>query len=59
VSVGISSTEDFGYDLETLMRRADAAVYVAKQQGRNRVVVATANDMAAPEAAASAVRAAS
>jgi diguanylate cyclase (GGDEF)-like protein len=59
VSVGISSTEDFGYDLETLMRRADAAVYVAKQQGRNRVVVATADTMAAPEAVASAVRAAS
>jgi len=41
VSIGISTTETFGYDLDTLMRRADMAVYSAKQQGRNRVVVAT------------------
>src|SRR5690606_14923753 len=27
VSLGIASTESFGYDLETLMRRADMAVY--------------------------------
>jgi two-component system, cell cycle response regulator len=41
VSLGIASTEVFGHDLDTLMRRADMAVYAAKQQGRNRVVVAT------------------
>ena len=41
VSIGIASTETFGYDLDTLIRRADMAVYAAKQQGRNRVVVAT------------------
>ena len=44
VSLGIASTEAFGYDLDTLMRRADMAVYAAKRQGRNRVVVATIDD---------------
>jgi diguanylate cyclase (GGDEF)-like protein len=49
VSLGIASTESFGYDLDTLMRRADMAVYAAKQQGRNKVVVAApASDPAAP-----------
>jgi diguanylate cyclase (GGDEF)-like protein len=49
VSVGIASTENFGYDLDTLMRGADMAVYAAKQQGRNKVVIATADaDMDAP-----------
>ena len=42
VSLGIASTEVFGYDLDMLMRRADMAVYAAKHQGRNRVVVAAA-----------------
>jgi diguanylate cyclase (GGDEF)-like protein len=46
VSLGIASTETFGYDLDTLMRRADMAVYEAKQQGRNRVVVARSDDPA-------------
>jgi diguanylate cyclase (GGDEF)-like protein len=43
VSLGIASTETFGYDIDTLIRRADMAVYAAKRQGRNRVVVATAD----------------
>ena len=34
VSLGIASTEVFGYDLDALMRRADMAVYAAKRQGR-------------------------
>ena len=41
VSIGIASTEMFGYDLDILVRRADMAVYAAKQQGRNRIAVAT------------------
>jgi diguanylate cyclase (GGDEF)-like protein len=47
VSLGIASTESFGYDLDTLIRRADKAVYAAKQRGRNRVVVAMASETAA------------
>lgn len=46
VSIGIASTEFFGYDIDTLVRQADMAVYAAKRQGRNRVVVATAADVA-------------
>ena len=45
VSVGTASTESFGYDLDTLMRRADKAVYAAKKLGRNRVVAADADDV--------------
>jgi diguanylate cyclase (GGDEF)-like protein len=44
VSVGIASSETFGYDLDILMRRADAAVYAAKRRGRNQVAVATGED---------------
>jgi diguanylate cyclase (GGDEF)-like protein len=47
VSIGIASTEVFGYDLDVLMRRADMAVYAAKQQGRNRVAVAPPDETAA------------
>jgi diguanylate cyclase (GGDEF)-like protein len=46
VSIGIASTETFGYDIDTLMRKADMAVYAAKRQGRNRVVIATVDDVA-------------
>jgi diguanylate cyclase (GGDEF)-like protein len=49
VSIGIASTETFGYDLDLLTRRADAAVYAAKRAGRNRVALASEHDgLAAP-----------
>jgi diguanylate cyclase (GGDEF)-like protein len=49
VSIGIASTEAFGYDLDTLTRRADSAVYAAKRAGRNRIVAAAADAAADQE----------
>jgi len=46
VSLGIASTETFGYEVDVLVRRADMAVYAAKRQGRNKVVVATDDEAA-------------
>ncbi len=48
-SIGIAFYPEHGRDLETLQRSADAALYAAKRQGKNRAVVATV-----PEAAPSA-----
>jgi diguanylate cyclase (GGDEF)-like protein len=48
VSLGIASTEVFGYDLDMLMRRADLGVYAAKRQGRNQVVIAKDDEAAGP-----------
>jgi diguanylate cyclase (GGDEF)-like protein len=45
VSIGIASTETFAYDMDVLMRKADMAVYAAKRQGRNRVVIAAVDDV--------------
>lgn len=39
-SIGVSSAETFGYALDVLLHEADMAVYDAKRQGRNKVVVA-------------------
>jgi diguanylate cyclase (GGDEF)-like protein len=40
-SFGIASSDTSGYDLQTLMTHADAALYRAKRVGRNRVVCYT------------------
>ncbi|MCB1560630.1 MAG: sensor domain-containing diguanylate cyclase, partial [Xanthomonadales bacterium] len=42
VSIGVSTFPDDGADTAALLRAADAALYRAKQQGRNRVVGAQA-----------------
>jgi diguanylate cyclase (GGDEF)-like protein len=39
-SVGIASTDSFGYSLDVFLHEADIATYAAKRQGRNQVVVA-------------------
>ena len=46
-SMGIASTETFGYTLDVLMNQADMAAYAAKREGRNRVVVAAAGNASA------------
>jgi diguanylate cyclase (GGDEF)-like protein len=38
VSVGVASVDDFSEGLGALLKRADLALYEAKQAGRNRVV---------------------
>jgi diguanylate cyclase (GGDEF)-like protein len=43
VSVGVSGFPDHASTLERLERLADAALYVAKRQGRNRVELASAD----------------
>jgi diguanylate cyclase (GGDEF)-like protein len=40
VSIGVAQWADASEDASRLLVRADAALYQAKQQGRNRVVTA-------------------
>jgi diguanylate cyclase (GGDEF)-like protein len=47
VSIGIAATETLGYEVDTLVRNADFAVYAAKRAGRNRIIVA-GGDVVAP-----------
>ncbi len=43
ISVGVASYPENGEDAQSVMRNADAALYEAKELGRNRVVLAGAN----------------
>ena len=43
ISVGVASYPENGEDAQSVIRNADAALYEAKELGRNRVVLAAAN----------------
>lgn len=45
-SIGIAFYPEHGRDLETLQRAADAALYAAKREGKNRAVVAASAEPA-------------
>jgi diguanylate cyclase (GGDEF)-like protein/PAS domain S-box-containing protein len=51
LSIGIAQAPDHGDSPEALLRAADRALYGAKAQGRDRIVLATEADEAAPVAA--------
>ncbi len=52
LSIGIAQAPEHGHSAEELLRAADRALYAAKAQGRDRIVIGTA---AAEEASSSAV----
>jgi diguanylate cyclase (GGDEF)-like protein len=52
VSIGIAQWADAAEDASRLLMRADAALYQAKQQGRDRVVAAVATPTLRPESRA-------
>jgi len=41
ISIGVAAYPDHGQDINGLVGRADAALYKAKESGRNRVLLAT------------------
>jgi len=47
VSLGVAAFPDHAKESEELLRRADEALYLAKQSGRNRVVAYSAESAAA------------
>jgi len=51
VSIGVAALPDHGLDRDSLVMAADAALYRAKRDGRDRVAVATGAGDAAPPAA--------
>jgi diguanylate cyclase (GGDEF)-like protein/PAS domain S-box-containing protein len=53
VSIGAAIFPDDGFDVETLRRKSDQALYRAKRAGRNRVVFASSALARAPEPDAS------
>jgi len=55
VSVGVAALPDHGTSPNNLLEAADAALYRAKREGRDRVVDATSHITAEPEKAAAAV----
>jgi len=53
ISIGVAVTNDGGDSLEALLKRADDALYAAKNGGRNRVVAAPLSLTRMPVAIAS------
>jgi diguanylate cyclase (GGDEF)-like protein len=43
-SIGVAAFPDHGLDGETLLRAADTALYRAKHEGRDRVIVASVSE---------------